>query len=172
MTDAEGQPSRKPRRRRTLSTVRKPFLAATSVIHSVSRISIPIPSFATRILPRRWRVPSSCHPSRTYLPFSLGHLAWALLISAFLLATLLPESELRANPNRFGFLALACLPPIFVLSVKNGPVAWIVGRGWTAVNFLHRWLGRMMVLLVLLHFYFWTIQVRPQTGFARPERPR
>ncbi|TKA53737.1 hypothetical protein B0A53_03779 [Rhodotorula sp. CCFEE 5036] len=175
VVDADMQPTRKPRRRRrTLSTIRKPFLAATSVIHSVSRISIPIPSVATRILPSRWRLPPSCHPSRTYLPFSLGHLAWALLIPAFLLATLLPESELRANPNRFGFLALACLPPIFVLSVKNGPVAWIVGRGWTAVNFLHRWLGRMMVLLVLLHFYFWTIQYSgsAQTAFLAGEKER
>ncbi|KWU45909.1 hypothetical protein RHOSPDRAFT_28557 [Rhodotorula sp. JG-1b] len=175
VVDAEGNPTRILREpSQTLSTVCKPFLATTGVIHSVSRISIPIPSVAARILPSRWRVPSSCHPSRTYLPFSLGHLAWALLIPAFLLATLLPESELRANPNRFGFLALACLPPIFVLSVKNGPVAWIVGRGWTAVNFLHRWLGRMMVLLVLLHFYFWTIQYSgsAQTAFLAGEKER
>ena len=93
------------------------------------------------------------------MPFSLGNLVLVLLIPAFFLATLLPESQLRANPNRFGFLALAAIPPMFVLSSKNGAVQWLLGKGWTSVNFLHRWLGRAMVLMVLLHFYFWTVQV-------------
>ncbi|GAA5882878.1 hypothetical protein JCM3774_001374 [Rhodotorula dairenensis] len=172
--DLVPDPGRRTRRKwHTLSNF-KPFLAVASLVHSAARISIPIPRFATRLVPSRWRRTPSCHPQLTYLPFSIGHLAWALLIPAFLLATLLPESELRANPNRFGFLALACLPPIFVFSVKNGPVAWIVGRGWTAVNFLHRWLGRMMVLLVLLHFYFWAIQYSgsAQTAFLAGEKER
>ncbi|GAA5986179.1 hypothetical protein JCM10908_006445 [Rhodotorula pacifica] len=161
-------------RPRAPTTAQKPFLAIAALVHSISRISLPVPAIATRILPARWQrsTPPSCHPTRTYLPFSLGHLVWILLISAFLLATLLPESQLRANPNRFGFLALACVPPIFVLSVKNGPVAWIVGRGWTAVNFLHRWLGRIMVLMVLLHFYFWTIQYSDRSAFLAGEKER
>lgn len=142
-----------------MAAIQAPVLTLTALVRSVSRRTPPIPSICSRVLPSRARAAPSCHPARSYLPGSVGHFAWALLIPAFILAALLPQSELRANPNRFGFLALACLPPIFVLSVKNGPIAWVVGRGWTAVNFLHRWLGRMMVLLVLLHFYFWTIQV-------------
>ncbi|BGP57276.1 ferric-chelate reductase Frp1 [Rhodotorula sphaerocarpa] len=149
-------------------------LTVSAVVHAVSRVSPPIPSFLARALRLGPRTAPSCHPPQSYLPFSLGDLAVVLLIPAFVLATLLPESQLRANPNRFGFLALACLPPVFALSVKAGPVAWILGRGWTAVNFLHRWLGRMMVLLVLLHFYFWTVQYSgsAQTTFLAGEKER
>lgn len=149
--------------RRPPGVVRRPFLAVAALVQSASLLNLPLPASLSR-LPRipflHTRRAASCHPTKTYLPFSLGRLAVALLIPAFLLATLLPESQLRANPNRFGFLAITCLPPLCVLAAKNGPTSWLLGRGWTAVNFLHRWLGRAIVLLVLLHFYFWTIQVR------------
>lgn len=130
-----------------------PVLALHALFNSISRTTLPIPSV---LAPK----PTSCHPTRPRLPFSLGTLSLALLLPILYLATLLPASQLRANPNRFGFLALASIPLLFVLSAKTGAVAWFTGRGWTGVNFLHRWMGRIVVLLVLLHFYFWTIQVR------------
>ncbi|GAA5842101.1 hypothetical protein JCM9279_002787 [Rhodotorula babjevae] len=153
------------------SLARRPYLALVAVVRSASLFTLPLPSFFARLSSRN---APSCHPTRTYASFSLGRLAVALLIPTFLLATLLPESQLRANPNRFGFLAIACIPPIFVLSAKNGPTSWLLGRGWTAVNFLHRWLGRAIVLLVLLHFYFWTIQYSgsAQTAFLAGEKER
>ncbi|GAA5909913.1 hypothetical protein JCM5296_007438 [Sporobolomyces johnsonii] len=140
----------------------KPFLAVAALIRSVSLFTLPLPAVLSRFpripyLMSRRSAPS-CHPAHTYAPFSLGTLVLVLLIPAFILATLLPQSQLLDNPNRFGFLALACIPPLFVLSSKNGAVGLLLGRGWTAVNFLHRWLGRMVVLLVLLHFGLWAKQ--------------
>lgn len=139
----------------------RPLLALAAAVKSLSLASPALPSrlrlpAVPLLRPRR---AASCHPTRNLLPFSLGTLFLTLLIPAIFLATLLPESQLRTNPNRFGFLALATIPPTFILSSKNGAVQWLLGKGWTSVNFLHRWLGRMMVLLVLLHFYFWTVQV-------------
>ena len=136
-----------------------PLLAYRALLNSISRTTLPIPSF---LAPKT----TSCHPTRPRLPFSLGTLSLALLLPVLYLATLLPASQLRANPNRFGFLALASIPPLFVLSAKNGAVAWLTGRGWTSINFLHRWMGRIVVLLVLLHFYFWTVQVRFSLPFV------
>ncbi|GAA6028935.1 hypothetical protein JCM8097_001513 [Rhodosporidiobolus ruineniae] len=154
------------------AAMRKPYLGIASLLRSASLFTLPLPSFFSHL--SFTRQPLNCHPRRLYLPFSLGTLFTVLLIPVFLLATLLPESQLRANPNRFGFLALACLPPIFLLSAKNGPVGWLLGRGWTAVNFLHRWIGRAVVLLVLLHFYFWAIQYSgsAQTAFLAGEKER
>ncbi|GEM10411.1 ferric reductase transmembrane component [Rhodotorula toruloides] len=149
--------------------VRRFTLAISSLVSSASRFTLPLPTFLNRlpaILGAGSSYTPSCSPTRPYLPLSFGKLLSVLLIPAFILATLLPQSQLRENPNRFGFIAVACLPPLFVLSAKNGPVKWLLGRGWTAVNFLHRWIGRMIVLLVLLHFYFWTIQY---SGVARTE---
>ncbi|KAK4705430.1 hypothetical protein P7C70_g764, partial [Phenoliferia sp. Uapishka_3] len=134
--------------------------ALSAAFTSLSLATLPLPSFLdyTRIpFIQRRRAPS-CHPTKTYAPFSLGTLLLALLVPLLVLSTLLPESQLRANPNRFGFLALASIPPLFVLSSKNGAISILLGKGWTGANFLHRWLGRIVVLLVLLHFYFWTIQ--------------
>ncbi|KPV73505.1 uncharacterized protein RHOBADRAFT_54724 [Rhodotorula graminis WP1] len=155
----------------TSGLARRPYLALAAVVRSASLLTLPLPAFFARLSSR---TTPSCHPTRTYAPFSLGRLAVALLIPAFLVATLLPESQLRANPNRFGFLAIACIPLVFVLSAKNGPASWLLGRGWTAVNFLHRWLARAIVLLVLLHFYFWTIQYSgaAQTAFLAGEKER
>ncbi|SCZ89200.1 BZ3500_MvSof-1268-A1-R1_Chr1-1g01024 [Microbotryum saponariae] len=120
-----------------------PVAVLSSLYGTVSRFSLGAP--LAKRFPR--------------LAFPFGKLVLVLLIPLFYLLTLFPESQLRENPNRFGFLALAGLPPLFLLSSKNGAASWLLGKSWTTVNFLHRWLARTIVLLVLLHFYFWTIQV-------------
>ncbi|GAA5968004.1 hypothetical protein JCM3765_005572 [Sporobolomyces pararoseus] len=125
---------------RQISHFQKPFLAITALFHSVSCSTLRIPF------------------SHYYSSLSTGHLLWLLLIPLLLLSTLFPESQLAENPNRFGFLALACIPPLFVLSSKNGAISLLLGRSWVAVNFLHRWLGRAILLLVVCHFGLWTVQ--------------
>ncbi|GAA5938776.1 uncharacterized protein JCM15063_004865 [Sporobolomyces koalae] len=117
-------------------TARKPFIAISALLRAFTRLPFV----------------------RQYSSLSLGHVLLALLIPTIVLATLLPESQLAENPNRFGFLALACIPPLFVLSSKNGAIGLLLGRSWTAVNFLHRWIGRAVLLLVVCHFALWTVQ--------------
>lgn len=128
------------RSRTNLFKIRKPFLTVSALVNSISRhtVRIPFSGYSTTLC--------------------LGQLFWLLLIPAFIFATLFPESQLAENPNRFGFLALACIPPLFVLSSKNGAVSLLLGRSWVAVNFLHRWLGRAVLLLVVCHFGLWTAQ--------------
>lgn len=138
----------------------KLLLGAQALGRRVARTTLPLPRWTAK-LPLFPSLVKSCHSTRPLLPFSLGTLAITLLIPLFILATLFPQSDLVANPNRFGFLALASLPPLFLLSSKVGPVIWLTNQGWAAVNFLHRWLGRGIVLLVFLHAYFWTVQWVP-----------
>ncbi|KAM0754611.1 hypothetical protein T439DRAFT_309389 [Meredithblackwellia eburnea MCA 4105] len=149
---------------RTTHLTPKPVRALAALLTSISLFTLPLPTILdpshhlSRLSIFKQRRQPSCHPTRSFLPFSLGTLLQVLLIPLFLLLTLLPESQLRTNPNRLGFLALACVPPTFLLSSKTGAASLLLGKGWTVVNLLHRWLGRAIVLLVLLHFYFWTIQ--------------
>jgi hypothetical protein len=98
--------------------------------------------------------------------FSIGTLLLTLTIPIITLSTLLPESQLRSNPNRLGFLALASLPPLFLLSSKSfiSPLQIVLGQSWVVVNFLHRWLGRVVLLLVLFHMGLWTWQFRGTDG--------
>lgn len=127
---------------RRVSALRRGLLAVSALVRSVTRSNFKAPF------------------SRRYLSLSTGQILLVLLVPIFLLATLFPESQLAENPNRFGFLALACIPPLFVLSSKNGAVSLLLGQSWVAVNFLHRWLGRAVLVLVVCHFGLWTVQVR------------
>ncbi|KAL8283647.1 hypothetical protein RQP46_005442 [Phenoliferia psychrophenolica] len=162
-----------PRPRLRLPSPLRPILA---ILSSISLSTPPLPSFLnyTRIPFLSPRQTPSCHPTKTFLPFSTGTLLTLLLIPLLLLPTLLPESQLVANPNRFGFLALASIPPLFILSSKNGPISLLLGKGWTVHNFLHRWLGRTVVLLVLLHMYFWAWNAAPsqKAEFFATEKER
>lgn len=134
------------------------ILPISALVKSISLTTPRLPSFFTRLPNLTTRRTPSCHPTQPRFPFSFGTFLLFSLIPILFVATLLPESQLRANPNRFGFLSLASIPPLFILSAKNGVISWLTGKGWTGVNFLHRWLGRAVVVTVLLHMYFWTIQ--------------
>lgn len=81
-----------------------------------------------------------------------------LLIPTIVLSTLLPASQLSENANRAGFLALASLPWIFLLGGKSTGLASLTSLGYERLNYLHRWLGRAVLGLVLLHFGLWTSQ--------------
>ncbi|EGG05631.1 uncharacterized protein MELLADRAFT_116791 [Melampsora larici-populina 98AG31] len=81
-----------------------------------------------------------------------------LLIPALVLGTLLPKSDLSDNANRAGFIALATLPWIFLLGGKSTGLASLIGIGYDQLNYLHRWIGRATLTLVLIHFGLWTTQ--------------
>ncbi|SCV71526.1 BQ2448_3114 [Microbotryum intermedium] len=139
-------------------------ISTQPIYSNPSRPFVPVPVSVISSLYRTVSRSSLGAPLSKFSPrlaFPFGKLVLVLLIPLFYLVTLFPESQLRENPNRFGFLALAGLPPLFLLSSKNGAASWLLGKSWTTVNFLHRWLARMIVLMVLLHFYFWTIQYAP-----------
>jgi ferric-chelate reductase len=136
-----------------------PLTSVIVLIQKFSRSTIALPLWTTRLpflRPRSSDV--SCNPTQPLLPFTVGSFILFLTIPGFICAALFPASDLIANANRFGFIALAALPPLFLLSSKSSPIAWLTGKSWTAVNFLHRWLGRGILLLSFLHGYFWAIQ--------------
>ena len=144
-------------KRTARSKTPKFILGSVAIFQKITRTTLRLPAvFARFSFIRRSEI--SCHPSRPFLPFSLGSLFLVLLIPVFVVSTLFPGSQLVANPNRFGFFALGILPPLFLLSSKSTPITWLTNQGWTAINFLHRWTGRMVVLLVFLHAYFWALQ--------------
>ncbi|KAH9812055.1 ferric reductase like transmembrane component-domain-containing protein [Melampsora americana] len=52
--------------------------------------------------------------------------------------------------RRFGLMAIVQLPLLFVLSMRNN-LCGLFGKGYESVNFLHRWVGRSLVLCALGH---------------------
>ncbi|KZT58483.1 ferric reductase-like transmembrane component, partial [Calocera cornea HHB12733] len=59
--------------------------------------------------------------------------------------------NLIMNSNRAGFMALALIPPVFLLAAKNSILTLLLSTGYEKLNFLHRWAGRMMFLCALVH---------------------
>lgn len=49
------------------------------------------------------------------------------------------------NPTRFAYVAVAQIPAMFILAMKNNPLA-ILGVGYDRVNFVHRFASRLFVL--------------------------
>ncbi|KAF8060247.1 hypothetical protein FPV67DRAFT_1588099 [Lyophyllum atratum] len=83
-----------------------------------------------------------------------------LLITAYsstVLACICTSAPLLSNSNRAGFLALAQLPPVFLLASKNTPLSLLLPPffAYTRLNALHRWAGRTMGLAALVHGALW-----------------
>ena len=56
---------------------------------------------------------------------------------------------------RTGFVASAQLPLIYVLSGKNNIIGILTGFGYERLNWLHRWVARILFLTVTIHMSFW-----------------
>ena len=56
---------------------------------------------------------------------------------------------------RTGFIAAAQLPLVILLAGKNNIVGWLTGVGYEKLNWLHRWVARILFLNVTIHMGFW-----------------
>lgn len=56
---------------------------------------------------------------------------------------------------RTGFIAAAQLPLVILLAGKNNIVGWLTGVGYEKLNWLHRWVSRILFLNVTIHMGFW-----------------
>ncbi|EJT98935.1 hypothetical protein DACRYDRAFT_70078 [Dacryopinax primogenitus] len=90
-----------------------------------------------------------------YLRLNVGQLFLLVGFTVTLLLCLTLNSELVLNSNRAGFMVLSLIPPVFLLSTKNSPLAFLLSIGYEKLNFLHRWGGRMMFLLAWVHGALW-----------------
>ncbi|KAI9733391.1 MAG: hypothetical protein M1834_003475 [Cirrosporium novae-zelandiae] len=54
-----------------------------------------------------------------------------------------------------GHIALVQLPLIFLLSGKRNIIGFLVGSSYERLNYLHRWLSRILFLTVTIHMGFW-----------------
>jgi predicted ferric reductase len=86
----------------------------------------------------------------------------------------------QARGVRAGWLAVSQVPLLVLLIMKNNPISFLVGVSYERLNVLHRWTGRMMLFLAILHFGYqsygwqrfglmkleWNTDDCPPTGIA------
>ncbi|EIW75935.1 hypothetical protein CONPUDRAFT_85160 [Coniophora puteana RWD-64-598 SS2] len=99
---------------------------------------------------------------RVHEGYSLGQ----VLIMVAWLAVLAYVSFYKApslfySSERLGFVAVSQVPFVYVLATKNNVLGMLVGVGYEKLNYLHRFLGRTVVLIANIHgigyMYKWTL---------------
>lgn len=56
---------------------------------------------------------------------------------------------------RTGYIATAQLPLVVLLAGKRNIIAWFTGSSYERLNWLHRWVARILFLTVTIHMGFW-----------------
>ncbi|KAL8969609.1 MAG: hypothetical protein Q9183_001917 [Haloplaca sp. 2 TL-2023] len=56
---------------------------------------------------------------------------------------------------RTGFIAAAQLPLVVLLAGKRNIIGWLAGTSYERLNWLHRWVSRILFLTVTIHLGFW-----------------
>lgn len=56
---------------------------------------------------------------------------------------------------RIGFMCIAQLPLLFLLSGKNNLIGFLTGMSYEKLNWLHRWCARTLFLFATIHFGYW-----------------
>jgi ferric-chelate reductase len=84
-----------------------------------------------------------------------GQIVLLLFGLGVVFACMFPQAQLWSNPNRLGFLNLALIPPLFLLAMKNSPLIALLGQSYEKINFIHRWIGRLIFILGLAHGGTW-----------------
>ena len=58
---------------------------------------------------------------------------------------------------RTGFITSAQLPLVILLASKNNIIGFLSGVGYEKLNWLHRWVSRVLFLNVTIHMSFWFV---------------
>lgn len=104
-------------------------------------------SLATRFYP-------ITHALRWPLPihgYHLGQLLLLLFYFAVLLFGALFRDSVFKHSVREGTLVASQLPWMYILATKNNAIGTLVGRGYEKLNYLHRYVGRLVVLAANVH---------------------
>ena len=56
---------------------------------------------------------------------------------------------------RTGFVSAAQLPLVVLLAGKNNIIGFLIGSSYERLNWLHRWVSRILFLTVTIHMGFW-----------------
>lgn len=128
----------------------------STIVQSLGLWTLPLPRLAF------WRSQIGDCCRRAYFTLSIFQTFTVLAYLAVVLACVTVGANLIQNPNRAGFLALAQLPLVLVLSIKSPlplPV-FLPSLSYEHYNFLHRWVGRILFLCATIHGGIWVQQFR------------
>ncbi|KAF5381629.1 hypothetical protein D9615_005461 [Tricholomella constricta] len=132
-------------------------------------VSFP-PHVAT--CPRFLRQLVTLHRARIAPGFSISQAFVMVFYFATLVYASFYKSSPFSDPVRTGWVAIAQLPFAFALATKNNILGMLLGFTYEKLNYLHRFIGRLIVIAVNIHslgyFYKWSIAGIFQRQISRP----
>ena len=121
------------------------FATSTAIAREVSNSSLPLP------LLRRLGCSS---PTLGRTSLVLGELVLVIVLCFYRLD---PADQWQWEDigYRTGFIAAAQLPLVILLAGKNNIIGFVIGSSYERLNWLHRWVSRILFLTVTIHMSFW-----------------
>ncbi|KAK4117545.1 hypothetical protein N656DRAFT_700261 [Canariomyces notabilis] len=68
--------------------------------------------------------------------------------------------------GRSGTLSLVSMIPLIIFAGRNNPLIWLLNVSFDTYNLLHRWMGRVVVIEVIIHLIAWAIVQVADNGWA------
>ncbi|KAG0149869.1 hypothetical protein CROQUDRAFT_668977 [Cronartium quercuum f. sp. fusiforme G11] len=105
---------------------------------------------ATTFLTQRFTLNRPLKHARMSVGRILIVMLYILIVVGALMFNNINTTSFSRHFRRFGFISLAQLPTLFLLSMKNN-ICSLFGQSYERVNFLHRLIGRCMMICALAH---------------------
>ncbi|KAH7890414.1 ferric reductase like transmembrane component-domain-containing protein [Phlebopus sp. FC_14] len=109
---------------------------------------------------------------RVHEGYSLGQVLLMLAYTVVILYAGLYRSDPFSDPLRAGWVATSQIPFVYALATKNNIIGILVGSGYEKLNYLHRLVGRLMVVGVNVHaigyIYKWSLAGEVSRMLAEP----
>ncbi|WWC70327.1 uncharacterized protein I206_104277 [Kwoniella pini CBS 10737] len=129
-------------------------LATGGIIQSLELWTLPMPNL------KFWKSQIGDCCRRAYFTLSVSQIILVMGYIGATIACFVVGAELTQNSNRPGFIALAQLPVIILLSLKSPlplPI-FLPSLSYEHYNFLHRWTGRTLFVTATVHGGMWINQ--------------
>lgn len=98
---------------------------------------------------------------RVHDNYSIGQVLLMLVYTSIIFYVSFYKSNPFTDPHRTGFVITSQIPFVYALATKNNVIGFMVGVGYEKLNFLHRLVGRLMVIGANVHFlgyvYKWSL---------------
>lgn len=96
--------------------------------------------------------------------FSLGQSIVLTIYTIIIAWASLVGSNIFTDENRTGYLAMSQIPVVVALATKNNIIGGLLGQGYERLNYIHRYMGRILVILANIHalhhrksYYFFSL---------------
>ncbi|KAG6327686.1 hypothetical protein ID866_11403, partial [Astraeus odoratus] len=109
---------------------------------------------------------------RVHESYTVANILLVTTYTAIIFYVGLYKSNPFTDPLRAGWVVASQIPFVYILATKNNVIGMLLGVGYEKLNYLHRLVGRLMVIGANVHaigyLYKWNIAGITSTELAQP----